>query len=335
MLAYKSFISSVLSYIWQLEPNPDNLLDDFEKALRKMMPGPGSWVSRGDLCNLKAYGFPIEFPDPRWTAMAAKLRVVHQIASDCEQKHKDIQILPLEMGRRPFPSWHRRCYFSVLAEALSLCRDRGITLKRIAATEASCDRARSFQNIAEEAISSKFRDPYFRESRIRAHGVFWKFSVLPGHLETRVLSRFRILAERAPLKVWFVYFRTMWNGWVTYDRMKQLLPPRPCLLGCGYDEDRVDHYCCCNVYWSFLRRPRPQGLGIQSERGKDTALLLNKSLSDEDVLRLAIGLYAVYRTVNAVRFSEPHEAPSDFHRLLRMFAKQAVNASNGRQLLLP
>ena len=258
-----------------------------------------------------------------------------KIASDCEQKHKDIQILPLEMGRRPFPSWHRRCYFSVLAEALSLCRDRGITLKRIAAIEASCDRARSFQNIAEEAISSKFRDPYFRESRIRAHGVFWKFSVLPGHLGTRVLSRFRILAERAPLKVWFVYFRTMWNGWVTYDRMKQLLPPRPCLLGCGYDEDRVDHYCCCNVYWSFLRRPRPQGLGIQSERSKDTALLLNKSLSDEDVLRLAIGLYALYRTVNAVRFSEPHEAPSDFHRLLRMFAKQAVNASNGWQLWLP
>ena len=335
IVVYRSFIASVLSYVWQLEPLPDHLMDNFQKALVQLAPGPGSWVSRGDLCNLTSFGFPCEFSDPRWTALAAKLRVVYTVATDCQQRRKEIEVLPLEMGRRPFPSWHRKCYFSVLAEAVDHCRLRGVTTQQIAKESASNQDALGFQSLAEQMISSKFADPYFQESRIRAKSVFWKFNILPGHLERRVVGRFRLLDARASPKVWFVYFRTLWNGWVTHDRMKQILSPRPCVLGCGFDEDRVDHYCCCNVYWDFLRRPRPQGMGIQSPRAKDTAMLLSKHLSSDDVLRLAFGLYGLYRTVNTARFSDFPNMPTDFLRLLRMYTKQAMMQSRASQLLLP
>ena len=75
----------------------------------------------------------------------------------------------------------------------------------------------------------QFNEQYFRESCIRSKAAFWKFAILPGHLEGRVMARLRLLADQAPPRIWFVYFRTLWNGWVTHDRMKQLLPRRSCL----------------------------------------------------------------------------------------------------------
>ena len=76
-------------------------------------------------------------------------------------------------------------------------------------------------------------------------------------------------------------------------------------------------------------------MGIQSPREKDTALLLSRHLTEEDILRLAFGLYALYRAVNSVRFADASQVPTDFPRLLRMFAKEAVNQSNARHLLRP
>ena len=65
----------------------------FEKALRKLAPEPGMWVSRNDLCNLAdAFGFHDQFPDPRWTSWAAKLRVVDSVAPDCQSKRKELSI---------------------------------------------------------------------------------------------------------------------------------------------------------------------------------------------------------------------------------------------------
>ena len=334
IVAYRSFVASVLSYIWQLELEPDYLMEAFQQALIKLAPGPGSWASRGDLCNLTgAYGFPMQFPDPRWTSMAAKLRVVSAVASDCRERRRELEYLPLEVGRRPFPSWYARSYFKVLADTLDKAEQAGISLRFIAKEVATSKSKPSFQGVAERLINTKFADVYFRDSRIRAKCATWRFDILPGRLESRFMRCSRVILEHCPPRVWSVFFRTIWNGWVTHERMKALLPARPCLLGCGWPDDGLGHYVCCSVYWQFLCKDRPRGLGIRGlRRTKENAMLLCCGLDDEDVVRLAVGLYALHRTVNALRFGADG-ALKDPTILLRMFAKHAVDFSTGSKLL--
>ena len=109
---------------------------------------------------------------------------------------------------------------------------------------------------------------------------------------------------------------------------------RHCLLNCGCDEDSVDHYIVCNSYWDFITSRRPRGLGIDgAARNRDTALLLSNALSDEDVVRLALGLYALYRTVNFIRFGCDAYMDVDTQKLLQLFAKHATHNSFTKQLL--
>ncbi len=114
--------------------------------------------------------------------------------------------------------------------------------------------------------------------------------------------------------------------------MKSLIPPRPCLLGCGYPVDGVEHYVCCKVYWDFIVRRRPSGLGLRLDRGRDVAMLVAPTLCEEDVARLAIGLYSLHRTVNAIRFACDRSDVNPMV-LLRMFAKRAVDNHSCKRLL--
>ena len=107
--------------------------------------------------------------------------------------------------------------------------------------------------------------------------------------------------------------------------MKLLLQQRGCLLGCGRDNDALGHYACCGVYWKFVHLPRPQGLGLAHvKRGRDAAFLMLADLSHDDVVRLAIGMYALYRTVNFLRFGASAGISHNVLTLLRLFAKRGA-----------
>jgi len=182
-----------------------------------------------------------------------------------------------------------------------------------------------FQSVAEQLVVKTFSELYFRESRIRAQCAQWEFKVLPGLLERRILKRMRIIMDRCPPRVWSVFFRTLWNGWATHERMKQLVCQRPCLLGCGWDEDSLKHYCCCNVYWDFLRAHRINGnRRFGQQHSRETALLVAPNIDEDDVVHLGVGLYALYRTVNTLRFSV-NSMDSHPSTMLRMFAKRALD----------
>ncbi len=88
----------------------------------------------------------------------------------------------------------------------------------------------------------------------------------------------------------------MWNGWVTSRRLNTLSnQPNVCILGCGsvYSEDSVEHYACCDVFWSWACSARPVGLGIQKHmRSKLSFLLLQPELSYEDRIRIALDVYS-------------------------------------------
>ena len=286
------------------------------------------WATAADLCNLASeFSFKGEFPDPRWTALAAKLRVIHTVAPDCKKFKDELLHCQLECGRRPFPAWHDKCFFSVLSNAEEKLAAKGVNRREISKRLKSEPEGSqmSFQRLAESQIRKTHAAPYFRDARLRAKCCQWKFSVLDGHLESRVMKAMSLINSKCPARVHAAYFRTLWNGWVCYDRMKQLLQQRGCLLGCGWDDDALSHYGCCNLYWKFVATARPQGLGLNGvKRGRDATFLISPMLQEDDIVRMAIGLYALYRTINFLRFAAAADTPYDVLNLLWSFAKQAV-----------
>ena len=116
--------------------------------------------------------------------------------------------------------------------------------------------------------------------------------------------------------------------------MKQLLPARPCVLGCGWPDDDLHHYLCCGRYWEFVQQMRPQGLGATSaRRGKESALLLSPDLTADDTVRMGAGLYALYRAVNFYRFSRQLPTHPGVKELLNLFARRALDHHPSQQLL--
>ncbi len=67
---------------------------------------------------------------------------------------------------------------------------------------------------------------------------------------------------------------------------------------------------------------------------KQAALLLSKELCEEDVVRMAAGLYALYRTVNYFRFSGADPMQMSVAKLLKSFARRALEHSGSFKLLL-
>ena len=58
------FVMSVLSYIGQFLPPPQNMLDTERKHIRKFAKGPGNWIAHNELCNLRGLCYlPTEFKD--------------------------------------------------------------------------------------------------------------------------------------------------------------------------------------------------------------------------------------------------------------------------------
>ena len=56
-----------------------------------------------------------------------------------------------------------------------------------------------------------------------------------------------------------------------------------CHLGCGAQDNSIEHYSLCNVYWQFVRLARPQGLGIEElPRIRATLFLVQHGMDDAD-----------------------------------------------------
>ena len=184
--------------------------------------------------------------------------------------------------------------------------------------------------------------PYFAEARLRQKLAPWKLQGIPGCLERKVLRNLDFLQGKVPPRVMAVYFRSIWGGWATDCRMRSLLRSqdrtlRPCVLGCGWDEDSLYHYSRCKVYWHFLAMPRKGGLGIPLCNRSAEAFLLLAPLGWEDQIRLAFGMYALYRAVQHLRHCPEASGPSASQAiaLLKAFLPKAALGSNCAKLLFP
>ena len=271
--------------------------------------------------------------------MAAKLRVVATIAPDCHDKALELKVLCLLHPRRPFPKWSDRAYFAVLDRCVGVLGRSGITAQSVEEKRSHDTAKKSFQWHAEAMITARLDKPYSPIVRIRQKLVMWKLRGIPAHLEARILRNLKLLQSWCAPRVLAIYFKTIWNGWVTDDRMKMLLakqgrPVRACVLGCGCGEvDRVEHYARCSVFWRFLSRCRPSGLGVPFAWRSAETFLMVSDLLDEDKIRLSLGMYALHMTVQHCRHNFTDPATIDLMAMLRLFSLQAAKGSKARQLL--
>ena len=80
--------------------------------------------------------------------------------------------------------------------------------------------------------------------------------------------------------------------------------------------------------------PRASGLGISSHlRSAETFLLLS-DISEEDKIRVALGMYALYRTVQTLRHADLDQV-LDHNRLMKMWTRKAAIGSKAVILLAP
>ena len=73
-------------------------------------------------------------------------------------------------------------------------------------------------------------------------------------------------------------------------------------------------------------------MGIGRGRSREVAFMVAHGLDDREVVRLSIGLYALFRVVSTIRFA--HNVPGSLHplQMFRLYAKKALN-KNTREIL--
>ena len=333
MTIFRPFIASVLTFVMQLEPLPDEFHGKYQEVLRRLAPGPGNWATFNDLTHLQsAYAFPLEFPDLLWTAQAIKLRAIETFARDCHKKQRELEQWQASHYRRPFGGWHSRSYFAILAQLEIKLRERGI--HRLDVRKSCADGNMSFQRAAEAMIKLKFAETYYEASRLRQKMCRWSLTGVPRFLEERVLRNFKLLSSKCPPRVLASYFRALWNGWCTSRRMRTMAGHSgaivPCSL-CGGGQDSLEHYSLCEVFWSFCCKARPAGLGLaQSIRSREAFFLLVPGMEEDDCIRMAFGIYALFRTVI---YCSATEERVNLLTMLRIHVHRAAEGSCSQHLL--
>ena len=165
----------------------------------------------------------------------------------------------------------------------------------------------------------------------------WKFAGDEAALAARVQEPFAILHRWCPPRVASAYLRTLFNGWVTRRRMRHaeksgVDKPCQCLLGCESGDDSIEHYSVCPAVWGHLQRDRPVGLGVKMPPAMLSFFLLDPGTSEEDVVRLALLIYGVYRTTNYLRF-ETAATRLSTQKLPSRWVKRGAEKSRARRLL--
>eukprot|EP00973_Karenia_brevis_P090148 12401179-Karenia_brevis.AAC.1 len=109
---------------------------------------------------------------------------------------------------------------------------------------------------------------------------------------------------------------------------------RGCVLGCGFDEDAVQHYGRCKVFWQFVAQPLGSGLCVSMNLRSAEAFLMVADMAEEDKVRMALAMYALYRTVQCYRHAT-EGGTLNFKALMVLWLKDAASGSKATSLLRP
>ena len=263
--------------------------------------------------------------------MAAKLRVVHTVARDAGARVRELKKVQGDFLRRPHGDWHYRSFFHILHQNDVELQKAGVSRRSLAHPSTTSE---SFQRRAEVAICSALQDPYCPEHHLRCKLSRWKLNGIPAHVARRALKNFELLSAWCAPRVMATYLRTIFNGWNTDRRFASMSgkKSRCCLLGCGWDEDSIEHYATCQVYWEFLQADRPSGLAITWPRDRETFFGIRPGMPDRDRVVMAIGMYSLYRLVCSLR-ANSSGASGNYRRALCWWALRGADGSRALGLV--
>ena len=304
MRAFRTFIASVLGYIIQLERPSDAVCKGWNWSLRRLVPGPGNWITESDLTALSFLHIsPCEFPTLESWSLASRVRVLFSLGMNGTIE----KLVALEkMALRHFTDPRTKRWFdvspaSVLLEAFRTMEARKIRTQNICSLAAhplhrddpkAAGKIKSnFQRRAAQLFYA--RGPKFvsSESKVRNKLEKWSLHTPPGVAGRRLCARWSLCSPLLMPCAMIAHFKLVWNGWVTTRRMDHVTAP--CVFGCPRGEDSAQHYTVCNVLWKFLHTPLPAGAGIPEDcrPSADSIFLLSGNYPTEQNARIAMHHY--------------------------------------------
>ena len=170
-------------------------------------------------------------------------------------------------------------------------------------------------------------------SRMRCRLDRWNLAGFPGETAARFLRFTEVVRRHLPPRMGAAVLRTAWNGWCTSRRFQQ---SGKCIFNCQafVQEDSIEHYAGCSICVNFLRHKLHYRGPIS--RGHLIVLGANSGpQTDEDVCRLAMWNYSLYKAFNSLRHSRGQGRDAhDMSELLNGFLREGVGKEGAGLRLL-
>ena len=125
-------------------------------------------------------------------------------------------------------------------------------------------------------------------------------------------------------------FSTLWNRWTTPRRF-QGRDKRCILCDLEYSEDSIEHYSCSRIVREVLARV----LHMDQARfaSLHTFVLTHPDInSKENLVKISLLIYGVYRTTNAVRAHTA--AGGNYFEAIKQAIKEGAHGHSGSMLIL-
>jgi hypothetical protein len=273
---------------------------------------------------------------------AAKFRVFHReaLATGGLRVRKHARRLDDLWRRTDFlyraGSWHdwfKTSYYHRLLEAVEHFAAKGITIRDIqldlgAALPRPLTRAQDHrlrhgvQRAARRVLGAPRRQAV--EVRLRTKLARWPMTLFPRLRAARAAAAAARLRRLVAPQVLSAATRLWMNGWCSRRRFQGY---GPCIFGCRYGEDAIDHYCQCTKLHDYgcrrLRLPRAPDL---DQRATSFMLLEPRSaLPDDRLVRRALLVTAAYRLHYLAQHGQPlNTDPEYLQRALDQAVKEAA-----------
>ena len=364
LAAYAIYILPVLQFVIQLDRPPPHWPKMERIAMRKLLPGPGSWCHPRMLRGLHKLGFARGVPDLEVITTAAQHRVAHWEA----RRQGGLRVQPrardiMESMRSSdhilrqvcWRTWLDNSFLLQLKRTLDSCKDAGITRTTVEDVIAKphgrpfpehvhARMARNWQKATRRLVQPDFLPDLW--SFMRARLDRWPLDIHPRVRADRAMSVLPAISKLAPPRVLAAILRTLWNGWITARRMQQQVPRDRlhCCFGC-HEIDDIAHYAHCSVVGDFARRH----LGLirdstPTDRLANFLLLDRRVRGDQParLLRQALRTAVVYHVHNTWRHSPGASAsilrqamPQVLREMLRGHQKAMATLAGHARIPLP
>lgn len=131
-LYYNTFICTAVEFVAQLHKISDQVKDAKLFGLRRLAPGPGTWISPSDLEYLHEFGIDPGFRLLEPTAKASQFRLLHDLGKMVtEAALQNILDAQVEHLTRPRGDWRKQSYAGLLCDNARVLRSIGIRYDNI------------------------------------------------------------------------------------------------------------------------------------------------------------------------------------------------------------